>query len=56
MNMYESGCQNEIRCGLVPLFILGGALLWFRNAYELSKANFYSIFFFFFNLGDIAWM
>ena len=46
--MYESGCQNEIRCGLLPLFILGGALLLFRNDYEPSKANFYCIFFLFF--------
>lgn len=45
MNMYESGCQNEIRCGLVPSFILGGALLLFRNAYEPREANFYSFFF-----------
>ena len=43
--MYESGCQNEIRCGLVPLFILGGALLLFRNAHEPSEANFYPPFF-----------
>lgn len=47
--MYESGCQNEIRCGLAPLFILGGALLLFRNAYEPSEANFYPSPLFFFS-------